>query len=206
MLSADEIDCASYDKITPEIVEKIKTYRLDSYTFYTSDDIRALIFLEFEYMCTNNMTIRRCENCGRYFLPFSVVSRYCDRPVEGKDKTCKDIGAALKFNEKVSGDDIKLAFRRANNAYQMRCRRYPQSYKREDYEAWREAAKALMGEVLAGKISVEEFEKRIRVEKKIGDCLHGCKLKKCFVFIFYMLVTTELACSGPNLKHAIAIL
>jgi hypothetical protein len=166
MLDADEIDYAIHDRIMPEVVEKIKSYRLDSYTFYTCDDIRALVLLEFEYMCTNNMAIRRCENCGRYFLPFSVVSRYCDRPVEGKDKTCKEIGAALKFSEKVSGDDIKLAFRRANNAYQMRCRRYPQSYKREDYEAWREAAKVLMEEVKAGRFSVEEFEERIRAGRK----------------------------------------
>lgn len=168
ILASDEIRYEKANEITEELLEKIKAANVAAYTFYTSLDIRALVMLEFEYMCVNNHNVRKCANCGRYFLPFSLVSRYCDRPVEGKGKTCKDLGANAKYNEKVNGDDLMRIYRRLNNTYQMRCSRAPGVYLRADYEAWQENAKSILENVKAGKIPVDEFEEMIRIPDKKG--------------------------------------
>ena len=152
--------------ITPELIRQIQSYDLDAYSFYTSTDVRSLVMMEFEFMCTNDLTIRKCENCGSYFLPFSKVSLFCDRPVAGTDKTCKEIGAIIKYNDKINADQARLLFRRLNNAYQMRSSRAPMIYKYEDYEAWRENARKLLEKVEKGALSLsDEFEDKIQLPK-----------------------------------------
>ncbi len=169
ILEDTELDYSRYGEVTPELIQHVQNYELNAYTFYHSTDIRALAFMEFEFMCTNDLTIRKCENCGRYFLPFSKVSLFCDRPVEGTDKTCKEIGAMAKYNQKINADEAKKLFRRLNNAYQMRRNRAPEGYKekmRVQYEEWKENARVLLKQVEEGTLTVTEFEELIRLERK----------------------------------------
>ncbi len=102
-------------EITPELVSKVKGSEFSAYLFYCADDIRALVYLEYEYMCTQGYAIRRCDNCGRWFLPYSVVALYCDRKVEGRGKSCKEIAAAEKYSRKVNSDAAKKLYTRLNN-------------------------------------------------------------------------------------------
>lgn len=150
-------------EITPELLDKVADSNLSAYTFYCSDDICALVFLEFEYMCTEGYVIRKCGYCGRYFLPFSAVSLYCDRPVGGEGKTCKDIAAKEKYNRKVNSDAAKKLYTRLNNAYQMRCSRAPSVYRPESRFAWQDMAKRLLSEVEAGAMTFEAFEEAIQL-------------------------------------------
>jgi hypothetical protein len=162
----EELNYNHHVRITPELIQEIRGYKLDAYTFYRSSDIRALVFLELEYMCTNELKIRRCERCGRYFLPFSMVSLFCDRLIEGTEKTCKDIGAIEKYNRKVMADEARNLFRRLNNAYHMRTKRAPAVYTREAYEAWRDNSRELLKQVEAGMLSVDEFEGMVQIDRK----------------------------------------
>ncbi len=150
-------------EITPKLVGKVANSDLSAYTFYCSDDIRALVFLEFEYMCTAGCVIRKCGYCGRYFLPFSSVALYCDRPVDDVGRTCKDIAAKEKYNRKVNSDAAKKLYTRLNNAYQMRCSRAPSVYRVEDRFAWQDRAKQLLKEVEVGDLSYEDFEAAIQL-------------------------------------------
>ncbi len=165
ILNETELDYGRSGEITLELISQVQNYDLDAYSFYTSTDVRALIIMEFEFMCTHELTIRKCENCGRYFLPFSKVSLFCDRPVEGTDKTCKEIGATIKYNQKVNADQARSLFRRYNNAYQMRSSRAPMIYKYKDYVAWRENARKLLEQIEKGALSVSEFEEQIQLPK-----------------------------------------
>jgi len=150
-------------EITPELVDKVADSDLSAYTFYCSDDICALVFLEFEYMCTESYAIRKCGRCGRYFLPYSGVSLYCDRPVDTDGRTCKDIAAKEKYMRKVNSDAAKRLYTRLNNAYQMRCSRAPSVYRPESRFAWQDMAKRLLSEVEAGAMTFETFEEAIRL-------------------------------------------
>ncbi len=166
ILEDTELDYGRYEEVTPELIQQVQNYALNAYTFYYSTDIRVLVFMEFEFMCTNDLTVRKCENCGRYFLPFSKVSLFCDRLVEDSDKTCKEIGALIKHNQKVNADKSRSLFRRLNNAYQMRCSRAPEGYKEKmhaQYEEWKKNARTLLKQVEEGVLTVEKFEELVRL-------------------------------------------
>ena len=146
--------------------ESIESEKIEAYSFYTSNDVRAVIFMELEYMCINNYAIQKCENCGGYFLPFSSVSLYCDRPTDGIGKTCKEIAPTMKFKNAVRDDAAKSLFDRVNNKYRMRTKRNPAYYPKADYEIWKERAENLLSKARAGDLQLEEFERLIGDKKK----------------------------------------
>ena len=150
-------------EITHELVSKLKGSEFSAYLFYCTDDIRALVYLEYEYMCTQGYAIRRCDNCGRWFLPYSVVALYCDRIVEGRGKSCKEIAAAEKYSRKVNSDAAKKLYTRLNNNYQMRCARTPELYPASEREKWQRMAKDLMKEVSSGTLSYNDFAEAIKL-------------------------------------------
>ena len=58
---------------------------------------------------------KRCANCRRWFLqtPGATYS-YCNEPAPGQGgKTCREIGAAKSFKEKVDNNDIWKVHQRA---------------------------------------------------------------------------------------------
>lgn len=58
---------------------------------------------------------KRCANCRRWFLqtPGATYS-YCNEPALGQGgKTCREIGAAKSFKEKVDNNDIWKVHQRA---------------------------------------------------------------------------------------------
>lgn len=154
------------EEITPELIAELKRSTLSAYTFYTSDDVRALVFAEFKHMCLNELGVCKCEYCGRYFLPFSSVSLYCDRVVENSEgKTCKEVAPTEKYFNKRNADAARKLYSRLRNTYHMRCERAPKHYPHEEYYAWMDNAKGLLKEVDAGNLSVEEFEQRVSFRK-----------------------------------------
>ena len=150
-------------EINSELINEVKGSELSAFLYFCADDICALVYLEYEYMCTQNYAIRRCGNCGRWFLPFSVVSLYCDRMVEGRGKSCKEFASVEKYNRKVNSDAAKKLYTRLNNKYQMRCARSPKLYPAEEREMWKRRAKALLKEVSSGALSYDDFEEAIRL-------------------------------------------
>ena len=70
---------------------------LIAHGFYTANDIRTLIFAEFQYMSANNHVISKCQYCKRYFRPHSKASIYCDRLAdETSGKACKEFASTDK--------------------------------------------------------------------------------------------------------------
>ncbi len=131
---------------------------------YYSEDICSLAFLEFEYMYVNGISVRKCESCGRYFLPFSSLSRYCERIADDKrQKSCKDIAAIDKYNDKLSRNSAKKLYQQRSNAYQMRCSRSPSAFPRTEYELWREMAKKYIKALENGEITEEQFDTAIQI-------------------------------------------
>ena len=129
--------------------QTVSDLNIEAAICYASDDLRTLAFMEFEYMVTENLGVRRCENCGKYFLPFSVVSRFCDR-IGADGKTCKEHAVRQRYNEKLQADTCRAAYVKNNNAYQMRVRRDPENYPQSDYLLWKAAARRALEQTAAG--------------------------------------------------------
>lgn len=131
----------------------------------TAKDLRALLFLSFEYLVSQGYALGRCLNCGRYFIPFSVNTCYCDRPA-GEGRTCKSFAAKANYAKKLQQDAARSFYVRQNNTYQMRVRRAPESYPAEEYHRWRQQAKALLAKVEQGEMTCEEFQQQTALPKR----------------------------------------
>lgn len=131
----------------------------------TAKDLRALLFLSFEYLVSRGYALGRCLNCGRYFIPFSVSTCYCDRPI-GDGRTCKSFAAKANYARKLQKDEARSLYVRQNNTYQMRVRRTPESYPAEEYHRWRQMAKELLARVERGEMTCEEFQQQIALPQR----------------------------------------
>ena len=74
-------------------------------------------------MLKNAQFVKRCKLCGRYFVLTDKRKRdFCDRPYKG-DRTCKQVGAKLFYDQGMQGNDYLLAFlTEYNKVYSRRYR------------------------------------------------------------------------------------
>lgn len=104
-----------------------------------------------------NVKMRVCKNCGRYFaLSGKGHAEYCDITLDDKGRTCKEIGAMKTYSIRKKDNVIFSEYRR--------------EYKRRfswikagridaaAFYAWSAAAKEKEAECEAGTISFEEFK------------------------------------------------
>lgn len=73
-------------------------------TSYTVDSLRDMLYLEFTKMLEENIRVRKCARCGRYFiLKGNYATQYCSRVVEGGTRTCQQLAAQENYQAKVKG-------------------------------------------------------------------------------------------------------
>ena len=86
----------------------------------------ALMRFEMMKIITQEVLIKKCANCGRYFiLDGRTDVEYCSRPLANQpEKTCKDIGALNKYMDKVNADPIRKEYHRAykRKPFSLMCR------------------------------------------------------------------------------------
>ena len=153
--------------ISKEVLKTLTDTKPSTATFYCSDDVSALAFLEFEQICTLNGIVRRCGHCGRYFLSYSKNARYCDRVADREQRrTCKDVAAMSKYLDAIRSDEAKRLYRRTANTYQMRCSRAPTCYPRAAYEDWLDVAKGHLEAYSRGEMDFQQFKELIKIPDK----------------------------------------
>lgn len=133
---------------------------------FGSCSLPAVVFLEFEHMVSGNYAVRRCANCGKYFLPFSVAARYCDR-IFADGKSCREIATREKYLERLHENRAKTLYVKNNNAYQMRTRRAPESSPVEEYRAWRSRVKDALSAYERGEMDFETFSEIAALPQRV---------------------------------------
>ena len=73
---------------------------ITSRLFVGSDDLQAVLLTELEEIAQQNVRLKKCAYCGRYFHPFSSRTVYCDRLVGETEKSCKELAAKEKYERK----------------------------------------------------------------------------------------------------------
>lgn len=131
--------------------------------FFASDNLPALIFLEYIQMCSANLSVAVCEHCGRLFVPFGKHAKYCDRVWDKTSgATCKDVAAKLAYAESLKSDRAKELYNKTRNRNQMRCSRAIGNAKmKKDYEVWRDHARLALAQYRRGEITWELYEEII---------------------------------------------
>ena len=127
-------------------------------TKYEISSLDELLNIYIRDMMENRITIKKCENCGRYFLP---VGRqiYC----EG----CKTISYDVRKNN----DEIKVLYRNnyKNQHNKMRRAMEKDGEAQRRFNNWNSYAKNLVESCEAEKITIEELENWFKNNSKLKN-------------------------------------
>lgn len=129
---------------------------------YTSnnDNIYGILYITlFQFVLNNKHLIKKCKNCGKYFITDNSRINYCDNIFKGS-QTCKDIGNQIAQRIKQDNDKVYGKYRKIYAKKAMLVKRNPdiEVYKKE-YEKWKQEAKKFMNEIRNEMKSYDEFDK-----------------------------------------------
>lgn len=65
-------------------------------------------------MILDETLIKKCRNCGKYFVVKNLNVEYCDRRINNDEesddyRTCSDVGPKLSYQKKLE-EDLPLKF------------------------------------------------------------------------------------------------
>ncbi len=125
-------------------------------------DFQSFLYYDFFYAIKRNFIVNKCKNCGEFFLIRSgKYMSYCDKPlVNDKDKTCRDVGAKRKYDDKCKNDPIWQTYSRAYKAHYARYMKKKMTI--SEFEKWSRYASDLRDTAIAGKIDFEQYYTDIR--------------------------------------------
>lgn len=110
--------------------------------YFAVQDLEEMLYLEFMEMVKRGIRVKRCGLCDRYFvLPDKRKREFCDRIYKNK-RTCKQVGAKLKYNDTLENDVFLQDFKRIYNKL------YSRFYRSDSWEQEGDSMK----------ISQEEFK------------------------------------------------
>ena len=146
------------DEAVPENIsaEDISESNLEVVEMYEIDGIDDLIRFELLKMVSSGVLVKKCENCGYYFVPTGRIDTvYCNRLYKDSEKTCAEIGSIKKYKDKVKDNPIYTAYNKAYKRNNSRVRN--KKMKQGDFLNWSEEARRFRDECYSGKMSLDDF-------------------------------------------------
>ncbi len=160
-LQTGELDKSKFNKFIDESIFEFKDENINIINiFYTNCLVKALN-IEYMYLLENNIKSKKCKNCKKYFIPYTVKADFCNEIYKDTGKSCSEIGGMLARQKKINEDLILKTYRKNHSKRLMRIKRNNNSYTREMLDAWVKYAKELMELTRIGKLTPEEFENLI---------------------------------------------
>lgn len=129
---------------------------------YTFDSFEELFKYLLMYMIENNIHLKKCSNCGKYFYPEKRAdSKYCDN-ISPQDNalTCKQYGTKKLWYEKSKHNEATKLYRNIYSVKQMRFKRNPSiSRYKIELEDFKEQSKQWKADIKRGLKSEADFIK-----------------------------------------------
>lgn len=125
---------------------------------HKSTDLSSICYAILEELSkTPNYPIKKCQNCGMYFIPTSKVDEiYCDYPKENS-KPCRDLGAFQSYTERLKQNKAMGEYRRTYQQKFMQVRKNKDNKKlSQDFETWKKQAKEKINQMKKGKLTENE--------------------------------------------------
>lgn len=137
---------------------------LDLNHFYTSDYLSNICFTVLsELVKYENLHIKTCQNCGRYFIPtFRQSEIYCDwKNIDGSP-TCREKGATKTYRKNLENVPALLEYRRSYQQKVMVVYRNKNDKKiKKDFDKWKNEAQSRIKKFKKGEITEDELYKWI---------------------------------------------
>ena len=164
----DNIIQDNYSNKNLELAHMNDTQLLDSFKNNTmlvsmidthqSNDLSAICYAVLEELVkTTNNPIKKCQNCGMYFIPSSRLDEiYCDYP-KPDGKTCRDKGAFQAYNERLKQNKALAEYRRLYQLKSMAVGRNKDNKQmKKDFEKWKKDAKDRVNKLKHGILTEDE--------------------------------------------------
>ena len=142
-----------YDK--PYLAKNI----FDLKEIYEIDNFYDLLFLELYLVLQEKIYLKKCQNCGKYFVTPNSAVIYCNNIFE-KGKTCKDIGASKVFSKNLEKDEAYTLYRKVYKKKQAIAKSKGGDFDFQ-YKLFKIEGKDMKNAYKLGEISKEEFIKWI---------------------------------------------
>ena len=128
----------------------------DIVELYEINSLDDLIRFEFIKMIEQDIYIKKCKNCGWFFIPRRRAdAEYCERVFGDTNRKCSEVGATLRYEKKVAENPILEAHKTAYRRFNSRTRAKKMSQK--EFMQWTEEAAQKRDACLAGELSFNEF-------------------------------------------------
>lgn len=146
-------------------------------SYFIIQTLEEMLYLEFMEMLKRGIRIKRCALCDKYFVLADKRKReYCDRIYKG-NRTCKQIGAKLKFNKSVEEDTYLQQFQTIYNRMYSRYYRIDawdsdrptNKISEEEFKKWSSHASQLRLDYKENKLDGEEIIKALEYSTKFYD-------------------------------------
>lgn len=122
-------------QITNDLIDSVKCLKIRSEQLYATYSLENIIGIEFQKMLEANIKIKKCANCGKYFiLKGEYRTDYCDNIPEGKKLTCKKIAAINARKNKIKQNPILSEYEKAYKRNYARVANHKMT--NEDFRLW----------------------------------------------------------------------
>ena len=135
---------------------------------HKSNDISSICYVILEELSKiENYPIKKCQNCGMYFIPVKKVDEiYCDYPKED-GKTCREKGAMVTYNKKIKeGQNAYAEYRKIyQQKYNFMKRHKADKKVVKEFESWRKQAKEKITNLKKNELSEEEVYRWLTINR-----------------------------------------
>ena len=126
------------------------------------EDFSNLLELEVFQMTQSEIRMKRCKNCGKYFIIEKSNQEYCSRLSPGSTKLCTEIGRIRVYGKKITGDTSAAGLYR--KAYKTHYARFTRGQMSEsDLERWKIEAQEKRDLAKDGKMDLFEYEEWLKL-------------------------------------------
>ena len=129
------------------------------YEEYEVKCLRELLYLEIMTMIRSGTMIRKCKNCGKYFVLNNRIVAYCNRADES-GMLCSAIGSKQTFQKKLEKEEELKIYNRAYKTHYARVRNGKMS--QDDFSSWCHKAKEKLEKVRAGELDISIFQEWLK--------------------------------------------
>ena len=116
---------------------------------YVCNTVEQMLVLEFEKMLELDIKIKKCRNCGQYFvLKGNYKTDFCDLVPAGETRTCQVIGAMNNYQRKMADSPALQIYNKYYKRYFARSK--TGAISEEEFQEWKEQAVLKREQCLCG--------------------------------------------------------
>ena len=129
---------------------------------YSFDSLGSFLYFDFFRGLSQSYLPKRCDHCGKYFtLEAGKYSSYCERPLpDDPGRSCRDVSARKKYDDKCKTDPVWLAYNRAYKAHYARYMKKKMTV--PEFEEWSRQAIQWRTQAEEGKLALDVYQRLLK--------------------------------------------